>query len=336
MLEAPDDVEVILERDSWVVRKFWVFTAGLGDPTPAELIRFLREAAHDWDEKTRVSSDVPNPPVDAVVPHGLPYSTRFKYWDLDTPSGSSLWVADVIVGTRSTQPAPVLRSDEFTTEGLLRRLVDRYANFYTVVRICPVRTLGLPERVGAVLPGLLLLAQVLTGHLPTNVNWYANPEWYPDASHITLTLKRLKVRGPFHVGFPTERTVNAQVGWFSHIHYTQLISYLGDRERNPLPRPPAPGFPHALLRAYGAVTGVDPFDTERWERESGHPHGPAASLATTPDLELKPGESEKLAEGLLKLHDALSGLEASGAPDVEAVVDAALELLHLAYGVTPP
>ncbi|WP_456483237.1 hypothetical protein [Methanopyrus kandleri] len=44
-------------------------------------------------------------------------------------------------------------ADHFESRALQRVLL--------AIRVCPVRTLGLTERAGAVLPGLLLLAQVL-------------------------------------------------------------------------------------------------------------------------------------------------------------------------------
>ncbi|WP_456483236.1 hypothetical protein [Methanopyrus kandleri] len=54
---------------------------------------------------------------------------------------------------------------------------------------------------------------------------------------------------------------------------------------------------------------MDVFDTTMWEREEHHPHGPAASLATVPDIGLKPDDVDSIREGLTKLCEVLSPWE---------------------------
>ncbi|MEO2241976.1 MAG: hypothetical protein ABGY09_07915, partial [Euryarchaeota archaeon] len=249
---------------------------------------------------------------------------------------------DVSIGPRSQQPAPVLSRDDLRTERLLARLVERYNGVYSVVRVCPERTLGTTPKAAVVLPGLLLLASSIVGEDRGAHEWYVRLPW--NRNHVVLRVnpQHFRTRGPFITAFPVDRGVNAQGGFAAHWHWLYCFAiFLGYQEKKAPPKAPFYGFPHRVLERYAEVTGIDVWDTERWEESSDHRHGPAASLATVPDLELRPEDEESLRKGLERLRDALASLtglaeearkdDAWGVSpeplDADELVDAAVDLL---------
>ncbi|WP_456483148.1 hypothetical protein [Methanopyrus kandleri] len=260
-----------------------------------------------------------------------------------TESGvETLHSVDVSVGPRSQQPAPVLSRDDLRTERLLARLVERYTGVYSVVRVCPERTLGTTPRAAAVLPGLLLLAGSVVGEERASHEWCVRLPWNRDHVAVRVNPQYFRTRGPFVAAFPVDRGINAQGGFAAHWHWLYCFSiFLGYQEKKAPPRAPFHGFPHRVLERYEEVTGADVWDAERWEGSRDHRHGPAASLATVPDLELKRKDEESLREGLERLREALTSLtglaeearenDAWGTSpeplDADGLVDAALDLL---------
>ncbi len=324
--EVPDRVEEVLERDSWTSERSWIFGFEEeygGDETLADVIRAVREGIHHWDKDLSKSrSDVGAESASAVIPSGTVMSVRLRFLLGPYPEFGVGYPVDVIVGSRSRHPAPILR--EATPERLVTEVEKRLGRSpYAAVRVCPERTLGTTERAAVTLPGVIALASSLVG-ARVGLEWLVELPWFQDRVTVSVHWQWFRTRGPFVHAFPLDRAINAQIGLFRRWYwFYPLAIFLGHQDKVSVPKLPIHGFPHRIVRQYGDVTGTDPWDTPRWEEDGEHRHGPAASLATAPDLELKRKDVESLEEGLERLRNLLSGLG-----EVDALIDAAIDLIR--------
>lgn len=334
--EGGPRVDRVLADTDWIARESWAFIPRLAvervaGRSPSELIELMEEATTDrerWFEHPRVKSEKV---WSVTLPGAVPTTVAYRFRDA-VVDGREVPTVDVSIGPATLLFGPELEVGRLDARALSEHLRQR-GPFYRSGRIDPVKHLGLSPRAASVLPGLLLLGEALAGtrRFPLS-EWYVPCE--PGDATLILSPRRIAiVRGPGPLAFALARAVNAQAGAHRHQHlYAAYRTYFRPESARDqgLVKPPEPGFPRSLLRAYGELSGAD-LKFEELERRSDHGHGPAASLIPAPDLELTGRDRRELLDALNRLLDALtSWYKDARRPPLEDYFEAAEDLLRAA------